>query len=279
MQTDRKPFYKNPLFWQILLLCLLVAGTAVFLVLAFRNLRTPQPEETVPTQQTLPPPEENPYDSLDFALDENGYLSCVTGESILGVDVSAWQENVDWQQVKSAGMEFAIIRIGGRGTTEGALYPDSYLQTNYTGARNAGLQVGGYFFSQAITPEEAREEAEYALSLIDGMEMDMPIVYDWEYVDDQSRTANLDARTLTECTKAFCDTIRAAGYEPMIYFNENQSHKQMFLEELTQYPFWLASYTTSLDYPYKIDMWQYTSSGSVPGINGNADINLLLKYD
>ena len=279
MQTDRKPFYKNPLFWQILLLCLLVAGTAVFLVLAFRNLRAPQPEETVPTQQTLPPPEENPYDSLDFALDENGYLSCVTGESILGVDVSAWQENVDWQQVKSAGMEFAIIRIGGRGTTEGALYPDSYLQTNYTGARNAGLQVGGYFFSQAITPEEAREEAEYALSLIDGMEMDMPIVYDWEYVDDQSRTANLDARTLTECTKAFCDTIRAAGYEPMIYFNENQSHKQMFLEELTQYPFWLASYTTSLDYPYKIDMWQYTSSGSVPGINGNADINLLLKYD
>ena len=279
MQTDRKPFYKKPLFWQILLLCLLVAGTAVFLVLAFRNLRTPQPEETVPTQQTLPPPEENPYDSLDFALDENGYLSCVTGESILGVDVSAWQENVDWQQVKSAGMEFAIIRIGGRGTTEGALYPDSYLQTNYTGARNAGLQVGGYFFSQAITPEEAREEAEYALSLIDGMEMDMPIVYDWEYVDDQSRTANLDARTLTECTKAFCDTIRAAGYEPMIYFNENQSHKQMFLEELTQYPFWLASYTTNLDYPYKIDMWQYTSSGSVPGINGNADINLLLKYD
>lgn len=279
MQTDRKPFYKNPLFWQLLLLCLLVAGTAVFLVLAFQNLRTPQPEETVPTQQTLPPPEENPYDSLDFALDENGYLSCVTGESILGVDVSAWQENVDWQQVKSAGMEFAIIRIGGRGTTEGALYPDSYLQTNYTGARNAGLQVGGYFFSQAITPEEAREEAEYALSLIDGMEMDMPIVYDWEYVDDQSRTANLDARTLTECTKAFCDTIRAAGYEPMIYFNENQSHKQMFLEELTQYPFWLASYTTSLDYPYKIDMWQYTSSGSVPGINGNADINLLLKYD
>lgn len=279
MQTDRKPFYKKPLFWQILLLCLLVAGTAVFLVLAFRNLRTPQPEETVPTQQTLPPPEENPYDSLDFALDENGYLSCVTGESILGVDVSAWQENVDWQQVKSAGMEFAIIRIGGRGTTEGALYPDSYLQANYTGARNAGLQVGGYFFSQAITPEEAREEAEYALSLIDGMEMDMPIVYDWEYVDDQSRTANLDARTLTECTKAFCDTIRAAGYEPMIYFNENQSHKQMFLEELTQYPFWLASYTTNLDYPYKIDMWQYTSSGSVPGINGNADINLLLKYD
>lgn len=282
MQTDRKPFYKNPLFWQILLLCLLVTGAAVFLVVTLRDvlfLKTPTPEPTVPTQETPPPPEENPYDSLDFALNENGYLSCITGESILGVDVSAWQETVDWHQVKNAGMEFAIIRIGGRGTTEGALYPDSYLQANYTGARAAGLQVGGYFFSQAITPEEAIEEARYALSLIEGMELDMPIVYDWEYVDDQSRTANLDARALTDCTRAFCDTVRAAGYDAMIYFNEDQSHKQMFLEELTDYPFWLASYTTTLEYPYKIDMWQYTCQGQVPGINGNADINLLLKYD
>lgn len=279
MQTNRKPIFKSSLFWQLLLLGILLACTAVFFILAFQNLQTRIATPTEPTQQTLPPPEENPYDSMDFALDENGYLTCISGESMLGVDVSAWQQTVDWQQVKQAGMEFAIIRIGGRGTTEGGLYPDSFLQANYDGARNAGLQVGGYFFSQAITPEEAKEEAEYALSLIQGMEMDMPIVYDWEYVDDQSRTANLDARTLTDCTKAFCETIRAAGYDTMIYFNENQSHKKMFLEELTAYPFWLASYTTSLDYPYKIDMWQYTCSGSVPGISGNADINLLLKHD
>lgn len=283
MQTEKKPFYRRPLFWQILLLCLLALATAIFIFLVLRDAPfsgQPSPEPTDPTQSTtLPPPEENPYDSMDFGMNEDGYLTCLTGESVLGVDVSAWQETVDWQQVKSAGMDFAIIRIGGRGTTQGALYPDSYLQANYEGAKAAGLQVGGYFFSQAITPEEAVEEAKYALSLIEGMDMDMPIVYDWEYVDETSRTANLDARTLTDCTKAFCDTIRAAGHKAMIYFNKNQSHKQMFLEELTDYPFWLASYTTELDYPYKIHMWQYTSQGSVPGINGNADINLLLKYD
>ena len=283
METDRKPFYKKLIFWQVLFLGMLVCATLVFLVLALKDIlfltfsAPQQPETTQAT--TLPPPEENPYTSLDFGEDENGYLTCLTGESILGVDVSAWQETIDWQQVKNAGMEFAIIRMGGRGTSEGTLYPDSYLQANYEGAKEAGLMVGGYFFSQAITPEEATEEANYVLSLIEGMEMDMPIVYDWEYVDEESRTANLDPRTLTDCTKAFCETIRAAGHDAMIYFNIDQSHKQMYLEELTDYPFWLASYTTQLEYPYKIDMWQYTNQGSVPGINGNADINLLLKYE
>ena len=281
MQTDRKPFYKNPLFWQILLIVVFVLAAVIFLCIALRDVISPPPpppvETTAPFVQA--PPEENPYDALDFAIDESGYLTCTTGESILGVDVSAWQETVDWQQVKAAGMDFAIVRIGGRGTTQGALYPDSYLQANYDGARAAGMMVGGYFFSQAITPEEAVEEANYVLELIQGMEMDMPIVYDWEYVDEESRTANLDARTLTDCTLAFCRTIEAAGYDAMIYFNKDQSHKQMFLDELTQYPFWLASYTTQLDYPYKIDMWQYTNEGTVPGISGNADINLFLKYE
>lgn len=281
MQTDRKPFYKHPLFWQILLIAVFVLAAVIFLCVALRDVFSPPPpppvETTAPTVQT--PPEENPYDALDFAMNESGYLTCTTGESILGVDVSAWQETVNWQQVKAAGMDFAIVRIGGRGTTQGALYPDSYLQANYDGARAAGMMVGGYFFSQAITPEEAVEEANYVLELIQGMEMDMPIVYDWEYVDEESRTANLDARTLTDCTLAFCRTIEAAGYDAMIYFNKDQSHKQMLLDELTQYPFWLASYTTQLDYPYKIDMWQYTNEGSVPGISGNADINLFLKYE
>ncbi len=280
MQTDRKLFFTKPLFWQILLITAFVIATVVFLCIALQDVLNPPPP---PVQETEPlvqaPPEENPYDSLDFAIGDNGYLTCITGESLLGVDVSAWQETVDWQQVKDAGMDFAIIRIGGRGTTEGGLYSDSYLQANYEGARAAGLKVGGYFFSQAITAEEAVEEANYALELIRGLELDMPVVYDWEYVDETCRTANLDARTLTDCTKAFCRTIEDAGYEAMIYFNKDQSHKQMFLDELTAYPFWLASYTTQLDYPYKIDMWQYTDTGSVPGIEGNVDMNLLFTYD
>ena len=152
-------------------------------------------------------------------------------------------------------------------------------RANYAGASAAGVAVGGYFFSQSISVEEAIEEANYVLSIIDGWDVQMPIVYDWEYIDETSRTGNVDARTLTDCTKAFCDTIEAAGYEAMIYFNENQSHKQMYLEELTDYKFWLAQYSTNLDYPYQIDMWQYSDQGTVPGIAGNVDLNLYFPYE
>ena len=141
------------------------------------------------------------------------------------------------------------------------------------------MMVGGYFFSQAITPEEAVEEANYVLELIQGMEMDMPIVYDWEYISDESRTGFVDARLLTDCTIAFCEQILQAGQKPMIYFNADQSHKQMFLEGLTEYPFWLAMYESEMDYPYKIDMWQYTNTGTVPGIDGNVDLNLYFTYE
>ena len=167
-----------------------------------------------------------------------------------------------------------MIRIGWRGSEQGILAEDDFVHQNFRGATDAGLQVGGYFFSQAITVEEAIEEAEYALSIIEGYDVQMPIVYDWEYISWDSRTGNLSPRMLTECTKAFCDTIRAAGYEPMIYFNEDQSHKQMYLEELTDYKFWLAKYDTTLEYPYAIHMWQYTCEGTVPGISGHVDLNL-----
>lgn len=288
MQTEHTPLYKKTVFWQLLIPTVVVLAVVVYLivVLAGTSLQSPPPSQPDTTEpSTLPPPEDNPYDALDFALDENGYLTCTTGESVLGIDVSYVQQTVDWQQVKDAGIQFAMIRIGGRGYgEEGRLYYDDYWRSNYEGAKAAGISVGAYFFSQAITVEEAVEEAEYLLAQIDGLPMDMPIVYDWEYIDPMSvdgipRTVAMSARMLTDCTKAFCDTIEQAGYESMIYFNADQSHKKMYLEELTDYPFWLASYTTQLDYPYKIDMWQYTDSGSVPGIEGDVDINLYLKYE
>ena len=288
METEKIPLFKQPLFWLIVALAVLLTGAMIFMVIAFRNVlfaETAPTEETIITEPTLPPPAENPYDAMDFAIGEDGYLTCLSGESILGVDVSSYQGYIDWQQVADAGIEFAIIKCAGRGYGEaGRLYTDNYWRTNYEGAKNAGLAVGVYFFSQAITPEEAVEEAEYVLALLDGMPLEMPIVYDWEYIDPATadgvpRTIAMSARDLTDCSKAFCDTIEAAGYDSMIYFNANQSHKKMYLEELTDYPFWLASYTTELNYPYKIDMWQYTDSGSVPGISGSADLNLYLKYE
>ncbi len=227
---------------------------------------------------TLPPPTASVYTHTDFGY-VDGYLTCLSGPCMLGVDVSSWQQGVDWSQVKDAGMDFAMLRLGYRGTEQGGLFADDYAQTNYENATAAGLSVGGYFFSQAITPEEARQEAEYVLELIKGWDVQMPIVYDWEYVDEEARTADVDGRTLTDCTIAFCETIKNAGYEPMIYFNPELERKQMFLEELTAYKFWLALYSEEMSYPYRVDMWQYTNQGTVPGITGAADINILFLYE
>lgn len=231
-----------------------------------------------PTQTTSPIPA-NPFAPEDFRY-EGDYLTCITAESVLGIDVSGYQNEIDWQQVAQAGVRFAMIRVGGRGWgTTGTLYDDSRAQANYEGAKQAGLQVGVYFFSQAITPEEAVEEAEYVLSYIKDWELELPVVYDWEYVGPEARTANMDARTLTDCTLAFCRTVENADREAMVYFNPTQSNTLLFLEELLQYPFWLAMYQDTMDYPHKVDMWQYTRKGRVPGIEGDVDINLYFPHN
>ena len=293
MNSQDIPVYKRPVFWLLivgLILLILVFGLIVRLSQGLRpgliaEDPTESQEATRYTIPTLPPPEENPYGAMDFELNENGYLTCVSGKSTLGIDVSVYQSHIDWQQVKAAGIEFVILKVGGRGYGEaGRLYEDSTWREKYDGAKAAGLQVGVYFFSQAIDEAEAVEEAEYVLQLIEGKQLDMPIVYDWEYIDPATadgipRTVAMSKRMLTECTKAFCNRIEEAGYDSMIYFNANQSDRKMYLEELTDYPFWLANYTTELNYPYKVDMWQYTQHGTVPGIEGDVDINLYLHYD
>jgi GH25 family lysozyme M1 (1,4-beta-N-acetylmuramidase) len=238
----------------------------------------PETEPPVPTEPK-PQPEKNPYGRLDFQY-EGRYLGCVKAGTMPGIDVSYYQGDIDWEKVASSGIQFAMVRLGYRGYgEEGKLVEDKLAFQNIEGALDAGLKVGIYFFSQAITVEEAVEEAEFVLKRIEKYDITMPIVYDWEYISAESRTGNVDARLLTDCTKAFCERIQQAGYEPMIYFNADQSHKQMYLEELTQYPFWLAMYESEMDYPYKIDMWQYSCTGTVPGIEGNVDLNLYFHYE
>ena len=282
MQTENKNFHKTPLFWGLAVgAALLIAGLVIVAVMELIPLAPHIPhnnatgtESTRATgDSTLPPPEENPIGLGDFAM-VGDYLACLTAPSVLGIDVSEWQEEVDWQQVKNAGVEFAMIRAGWRGSEQGVLVEDTCAQANYAGARAAGVQVGVYFFSQAVSVQEAVEEAEYLLEIIRDWKLDMPVVYDWEFISEDSRTGHVDARTLTDCAKAFCETVADAGYRPMVYFNTDQSFERMYLRELTEYDFWLAQYDTVLNYPYKIDMWQYTETGAVPGISGNVDINL-----
>lgn len=240
------------------------------------------PELTEPPTEpgeTVPEPEKSPYTKLDFQY-EGRFLGCVKAGTIPGIDVSYYQGNIDWEQVRDSGIEFAMVRLGYRGYgEEGKLVEDKLAHQNIKGALDAGLKVGIYFFSQAITVEEALEEAEFVLTRIKDYDITMPVVFDWEYISEEARTAKMDRRTLTDCYKAFCDKIAEAGYTPMSYFNTYQSRQLMYLHELEDYPFWLALYSDRMTFPYRFEMWQYTDSGHVPGIEGEVDINLFFTSE
>lgn len=214
-------------------------------------------------------------ESAPFALDANGFMT-YSGAYTTGIDVSGYQGEIDWQKVKKAGIEFVFIKVGSRGTTEGKLYEDDFARRNYEGAKEAGIQTGVYFYSQAITPEEALEEARFTLEQIAGWELDLPVVYDWEWGGEGSRTTALDKETLTLCAESFCQTIEEAGYSPMLYFNKSQGLEQMDLDRLKKYPFWLAQYGGEMTFPYDIQYWQYSQTGTVYGIDGNVDLNICI---
>ncbi len=239
---------------------------------------TTEAQTEATTQPTEPssssPVPLNPFTADDFQY-EGDYLTCTAAESMIGVDVSSYQGVIDWRQVKDAGIEFAMIRVGGRGYgLEGYLYEDKMARANYLGAKEVGLLVGVYFFSQSITPDEAREEARYALKLTEGWELDLPIVYDWEHIDGDVRTAYVNDWTLTSCTDAFCREIEAAGKQPMVYVSPWFGNLKLY--RLNKYPQWIALYKDEMTYKYRFDMWQYTCTGSVPGIQGDVDLNVYI---
>ena len=153
---------------------------------------------------------------------------------------------------------------------------DEYAKANLEGAKKAGLQVGAYFFSQALTTEEVDQEIEFMLNTLGDFHLDMPIVFDWEIPVPEARTANMDARTLTDLQKHFASTMAEKGHDIMIYFNWNISRNLLYLSELEDYPFWLALYQDRMTYPFRVEMWQYTDRGQVPGIQGNVDVNVYM---
>lgn len=285
MTEKKTPRWKIAVLWTSAGVVLL--ATAILLTCLFLGRKSPgnpsvagKETESSTEGTTLPPPPANIFDPEDFGYGEDGYLTCLTGPSERGVDVSSYQGQVDWQAVRDAGFTFAIIRVAGRGYgSTGNLYDDALAQQNYEGAKAAGMKVGAYFFSQAVSPEEAVEEAEYLLEKTKDWEMELPVVYDWEYISETARTANVDPRTLTDCMLAFCKRIEEGGRDAMVYFNTEQSMIMFNIEEVTEYPFWLAMYSDWMTYPYKIHMWQYTNKGKVPGIQGNVDINLAFSYE
>ena len=227
---------------------------------------TEEPRETAPL---------NAYAPEDFYL-EDGFLRYGT-DSLVGVDVSTHQGLIDWQAVKDAGVEFAIIRAGYRGTTQGLLYEDELFRDNLDGAKEAGLLVGVYFFSQAGSGEEAAEEAEFVCALLDGARLDLPVYYDWEEVSGQSRIPGAAEIPMTECAVAFCEAIKAQGYEAGVYFNQTYGYDHLDLLALQDYSLWLAEYGNTPTFDYHFHCLQYTDSGVVDGIETEVDLNVFFR--
>ena len=218
------------------------------------------------------------YDNSLFQVNENGFLTYDSDEYTckIGIDVSRYQENIDWAAVKGAGVQFAMLRLGYRGYGTGALVMDPYFQQNIQGAQANGIEVGVYFFSQAITPEEGAEEARFCLNALKGYHITYPIVFDWESYDSslEPRTDGLDDKILTQCAVAFCEEVEAAGYQSMVYSNLTYFYLHFDLNQLVDYPLWLAQYNSRPTFYYHFDKWQYSGTGKVPGIDGNVDLNI-----
>ena len=185
------------------------------------------------------------------------------------------RERSTGKKVKASGIDFAIIRLGYRGYTEGSIYQDSNFESNIKEALDAGLEVGVYFFSQAITAKEAQEEADFVLSRLKGYDITFPVVFDWEALGKTSaRTYGLDTDTLCECAVVFCDKVAAAGYTPMVYFTSYIGYIKYDLSRIMDYKFWFAQYSATPSFYYDYQMWQYTSRGKVDGISGDVDMNI-----
>lgn len=211
-----------------------------------------------------------------FQKDEDGFMKydAPDGKTSLGIDISSFQGNVNWRKVKRDGIEFAIIRAGGRYYVSGTIFEDTKFRENIKGAQDVGLETGVYFFSQAISVEEAVEEAEYILELLEDYDVDGPVVFDWEVPSVDARTSGLDRETLAAAALAFCQRVEEEGYQPMVYVNPDLAYNRHDMSVLAEYPTWLAYYGDVPEYYYDFEMWQYTEQGAVNGIEGPVDLNI-----
>lgn len=216
------------------------------------------------------------WDNLKYkAGNEVQYVKDGERRAYKGIDVSKHQGDIDWERVKNDGVEFAFIRLGYRGYGTGKVMLDGYYEQNMKNAIAAGVKVGVYFYSQAISKAEAVEEAQVVLDNIEGYDLDYPVVFDIEGAPNSSaRTYGLTPDQMANISIAFCDTIEDAGYKPMVYSYSKMLATQINMQKLEKYDVWLANYYKVPFYPYRFQILQYTSKGQVDGIKGGVDMNL-----
>ena len=253
----------------VVMLCM----TMLFLCACHAPGQTPQPEPSPQWEiPKIPGLALNGYEPEKFTQD-NGFLRYDGDNCQVGIDASSHQGTINWSMVKAAGVDFAIIQVGYRGYTGGGLYRDPYFVENMEGAKAAGLQVGAYFFSQAITQEEAVEEAQFVLNCLEGYALDLPLFFDWEYIAAEARTDHILGYSVGDFAASFCDEIEKNGYTPGVYFNKSLGYR--ILPRVWQYELWYAEYNApSPSFFYQFKTWQYTQTGTVPGITGNVDLNI-----
>ena len=224
----------------------------------------------------------NSYSAENLVKQANGEMQYVqSGEvtSYKGIDVSKFQGTIDWKKVAADGVSFAYIRVGYRGYGEnGTLVEDPCAKDNLKGANNAGIATGVYFYTQATTIEEAKEEVRMVTDIIRGYRIDCPIVVDVERVSSASARMNqLDVKLRTDVVKAFCDEVIKAGYRPMIYHNLEMGAVLLDISKLEEYDKWFAYYNGDLYYPYDYKVLQYSDKGRVSGITGDVDLNIAFE--
>lgn len=221
--------------------------------------------------------EQNTYDytNLQMKADKMSYYDDGRDVSYLGLDLSKYNGEVDYAALKAEGVDFVMIRLGSRGYGSGQITLDEKFEENITKAIGAGLEVGVYFFSQAITAEEAVEESNFIVQTLANYKITYPIAFDMEYVqNDKARIEALSREEKTAVAKAFLQNTKVAGYHPMIYGTKEWLIREIDLTKLTEYDIWLSQQKDVPDYPYKFQMWQYSLKGKIGGVSGDVGLNI-----
>lgn len=217
----------------------------------------------------------------NFQKTEEGLMQYVENGTVTshkGIDVSKYQGKIDWAAVKEEGIEYAFIRLGLRGYESAKIVLDEFYETNMAGANSAGVAAGVYFFTQAVTVEEAKEEADFVIEHLAGYDVSCPVVFDVERISGgKGRADQLTKEERTDITIAFCEAVKAAGYTPMIYGNVVCFTRLLDMTKLNDYEKWYAFYDDYMYMPYNVSCWQYTEKGLVDGIPGNVDLNISFK--